>query len=145
MKKPVQRPKPKPIDNPYAPATTAGATPPITDQLELSLGKSVVLREQGMNLAAMNNKEKLEAAREVAVEIAREKGEVTSDDVRYHLNLKPSDRRDSQNWMGSIFRDRRFAYTGRRIKSKIARNHAAEIKVWCLNLEEMDAHAIQEN
>ena len=137
MKKPVQKPKPKPIDNPYAPATAVGATPPITDQLELSLGKGVVLREQGMNLAAMNNKEKLEAAREVAVEIAREKGEVTSDDVRYHLNLKPSDRRDSQNWMGSIFRDRRFAYTGRRIKSKIARNHAAEIKVWCLNMEEI--------
>ena len=137
MKKPVQRPKPKPIDNPYAPATTAGASPPITDQLELSLGKSVVLREQGMNLAAMNNKEKLDIAREVAVEIAREKGEVTSDDVRYYLNLKPSNRRDSQNWMGSIFRDRRFSYTGRRIKSKIARNHAAEIKVWCLNMEEM--------
>ena len=138
MKKPVQRPKPKPIDNPYAPATAAGATPPITDQLELSLGKGVVLREQGMNLAAMNNKEKLEAAREVAVEIAREKGEVTSDDVRYRLNLKPSDRRDSQNWMGSIFRDRRFSYTGRRIKSKIARNHAAEIKVWCLSMEGLE-------
>ena len=142
MKKPAQRPKPKAIDNPYAPTTTVGASPPITDQLELSLGKGVVLREQGMNLAAMNNKEKLDIAREVAVEIAREKGEVTSDDVRYHLNLKPSDRRDRQNWMGSIFRDRRFSYTGRRIKSKIARNHAAEIKVWCRNREEVDAHAI---
>ena len=28
MKKPVQRPKPKPIDNPYAPAVVGGAPPP---------------------------------------------------------------------------------------------------------------------
>ena len=110
----------------------------MTEQLTLDLSAGLELREMGMALAAGNNARALEIARDVAVGIAQEQGTVTSDDVRYRLNLRPSNIRDSQNWMGSIFRDRRFVWTGRRIKSRIARNHAAEIKVWALRGNPME-------
>jgi len=101
-------------------------------QLELDLGGSIELREIGMARAAQSRQEMLEIARAVAEEIAREQGTVTSDDVRYRLNLAPSNIRDSQNWMGSIFRGGAFVWTGEYINSKIRRNHAAPIKVWRL-------------
>ena len=101
-------------------------------QLELDLDGGVELREEGMARAATNQQEMLELSRDVAEEIARSNGVVTSDDVRYRLNLAPSNNLCSQNWMGSMFRDPRFTWTGDYVNSKIRRNHAAPIKVWKL-------------
>ena len=103
-------------------------------QLELDLGAAIEQRGLGMARAAAagDNRKMLALSRDVAEEIARLNGVVTSDDVRYRLNLAPSNKRDSQNWMGSIFRDSRFTWTGDYVNSKIRRNHAAPIKVWRL-------------
>ena len=101
-------------------------------QLELDLDGGVELREVGMARAAANKQEMLELSRDVAEEIARLNGVVTSDDVRYRLNLAPSNKRDSQNWMGAMFTDRRVVWTGRYVKCKIPCNHANNIKVWRL-------------
>jgi len=101
-------------------------------QLELDLDGGVELREEGMARAATNRQEMLELSRDVAEEIARSNGVVTSDDVRYHLNLAPSNKQSSQNWMGSMFRDPRFTWTGDYVNSKIRRNHARPIRVWRL-------------
>ena len=51
-------------------------------QLELDLDGGVELREEGMARAAANKQEMLELSRDVAEEIARLNGVVTSDDVR---------------------------------------------------------------
>jgi hypothetical protein len=101
-------------------------------QLELDLDGGVELREEGMAQAATNRQEMLELSRDVAEEIARSNGVVTSDDVRYRLNLAPSNNLCSQNWMGSMFRDPRFTWTGDYVNSKIRRNHARPIRVWRL-------------
>lgn len=99
-------------------------------QLAFDEERGLQLKEIGMALAAENNKMLLLISREVAEKIAKEKGKVTSDDVRLYLNLRPSAKRDSNNWMGSIFRDRRFTWTGEYVRSKLPLNHAAPIKVW---------------
>ncbi|MAH51793.1 hypothetical protein CMI37_38610 [Candidatus Pacearchaeota archaeon] len=110
------------------------------EQLELDLSAGIELRDMGMALAAGNNRMALEIARGAAEKICREKGVVTSDDVRQRLGLNPSDIRDSQNWMGSIFRVPQFIWTGERVKSRIPRNHAAEIKVWTLKDSNWDSN-----
>tara|TARA_R100000656_G_scaffold30348_1_gene26739 strand:+ start:1709 stop:2044 length:336 start_codon:yes stop_codon:yes gene_type:complete len=102
------------------------------EELYFNLPRGIEEKEIGMAIAAGNNRLALEIARDTAEKICRAKGTVTSDDVRRHLRLKPSDVRDSQNWIGSIFRTKTFVWTGDRIKSTIIRNHAAEIKVWRL-------------
>ena len=99
-------------------------------QLAFDEERGLQLKEIGMALAAENNKMLLLISREVAEKIAKEKGKVTSDDVRLYLNLRPSAKRDSNNWMGSIFRDRRFTWTGEYVRSKLPLNDAAPIKVW---------------
>ena len=103
-------------------------------QLELDLDAAIEQRDLGMARAAAagDNRKMLALSRDVAEEIARLNGVVTSDDVRYRLNLAPSNKRDSQNWMGSMFKDRRFVWTGKYVKCRIPCNHANNIKVWRL-------------
>jgi hypothetical protein len=104
----------------------------MTEQLEFNLDSGLELKKLGMALAANNNTMLLKISRNAAERIALERGVVTSDDVRVHLNLRPNAKRDSNNWMGSIFRDKRFVWTGHYINSKLPLNHAAPIKVWRL-------------
>ena len=101
-------------------------------QLELDLDAAIEQRDLGMARAAAagNNKKLLAISREVAEQIATEKGTVTCEDVRAALTLMPQHhRRDSQNWMGSMFKDRRFVWTGKYVKCRIPCNHANNIKV----------------
>lgn len=104
-------------------------------QLELDLGAAREQRDLGMARAAAagNNKALLAISREVAEEIAAKKGTVTCEDVRAALTLVPQHhRRDSQNWMGSMFKDRRFEWTGEYVTCRIPCNHANRHKVWRL-------------
>ena len=100
-------------------------------QLHIDLIQGQLLRDRGLALSAMPKAELLHLARETAYNIARIDGEVTSDDVRQALNIVPG-RANGANWIGSIFRDKRFEWTGRVISSKIPKNHAALIKIWKL-------------
>ena len=103
-------------------------------QLELDLGAAIEQRDIGMARASAvgDNKRMLALSRDVAEQIATENGTVTCEDVRAALTLVPQHTRDSQNWMGSMFKDRRFVWTGRYVKCKIPWNHANNIKVWRL-------------
>ena len=86
------------------------------------------LKDEGMARAAENNKTLLTESRDIAVEIARTKGVVTADDVAKYIfprKLGPA--------AGSLFRDRRFTFTGNRVKSTQSKNHARELKVWKLS------------
>jgi len=102
------------------------------NQLQLSLAEGKRLKDEGMTLAAMSRAELLKKARDVAYVLCEKHGTCTTDDVRYALDLRPADKANQQNWIGSIFRDSRFEATGEYVKSKIARNHAAVIQIWRL-------------
>jgi hypothetical protein len=101
------------------------------DQLEFDLGKGRRRRDEGMASAARPQVQRLELARSAAADIARERGSVTTDEVRMQLGLTPG-RSNEQNWMGSIFRDERFEWSGEVVLSKIPASHARMIKVWRL-------------
>lgn len=98
--------------------------------------KAVVLKEQGMKVAADNRVGILQQARAIALELGRRhpRNECTADAVSMELqrrslpsNLGPA--------AGSIFKDGNWYFTGQRIRSKRITNHAREIKVWRLKTE----------
>lgn len=88
--------------------------------------------ETGITLAADHNARLIIQARELAVAIAKRKGTVTADDVMLAWVNQGGGVHDFGNSFGGLFRDRRFEWTGRRIKSTRIHAHANEIKVWKL-------------
>ena len=83
------------------------------------------LKEAGMKQAAENRSELLAKARQIALEEAV-KGTVTADDL-------PDDLRESLGpATGSVFKTPDFEFTGKRVTSVRASNHARELKVWKL-------------
>ena len=104
----------------------------MTEQLQLDLKVGKKLRDEGMTLASMTNKELLQAARAVARELCYQQGFCTSDDVRRAMRLPAKTERDRQQWIGSIFKHPDFEFTGRVRMSAIKSNHARLIRVWQL-------------
>ena len=100
-------------------------------QLRFDLDQGHALRDEGMAIAALNRAEFLAETRDEAVRIARAQGYVTIDDVRRAVHVPPGTT-NSQNWIGSVFKDRRFAWTGRMKKSEIPSNHGRLIRIWSL-------------
>lgn len=94
--------------------------------------ESKMHRDLGMEIAAENNATLLVLAREIAVEIARCNGTVTADDVVFEMSKRGHGVHSLGNAAGSLFRDRRFEWTGGRTKSIRIHAHANEIKVWKL-------------
>ena len=92
--------------------------------------ESEARKKDGMDLAAINKADRLEFAREIAVGIARQNGQVTADDVGDRLQELGLD----SDWLGpaagSLFCGHQWTFTGTRVKSKRKRNHARELKVW---------------
>ncbi len=84
--------------------------------------ESVRQRDAGITLAAENNASLVVRAREMAVSIAREQGTVTADDLMRRWVSQGGGIHDFGNSMGAVFRDKRFEFTGRLVKS--ARVHA---------------------
>lgn len=83
------------------------------------------LKEQGQQ--SLERHPWLHRARNEAVWICRERGTVTSDDVHVVMEDPPH-----VNCVGAIFKDRRFTWTGQRIKSTRREAHARDIRVWRL-------------
>ncbi len=88
-------------------------------------------KERGMAVAADHASTLLAKAREIAVEIARKKGEVTSDDVSIELGRR--------GWpdclgpaAGSIFKTKDWAFTGKFVNSTRITNHSRLLRVWKL-------------
>jgi hypothetical protein len=101
-------------------------------QLEFNLPEGKLKKEEGMALAATGREGLLGSAREMAMLLCEKHGTCTTDDVRYALDLRPADKANQQNWIGSIFKDSRFEGTNEYVKSRIPRNHAAVIQIWRL-------------
>ena len=101
------------------------------DQLIFNLRSGRSLRDAGMDRAANRRQDLLAEWREEAVLICETVGVCTTDDLRRHFGAKAMGI-NKQNWMGSIFRDSRFEWTGRMQPSRIPGNHARMIKVWQL-------------
>jgi hypothetical protein len=90
-------------------------------------------RIAGMAQAADNKAGLLRYARKLAVEIAKEKGVVSADDVQEALAAKNISVHALGNAAGSLFVDRKvWEWTGQFIKSKRAHSHSNLIRTWRL-------------
>lgn len=91
--------------------------------------RSDELKEKGMKRAVEFHGGPLILARQFAFKHAFEKGEVTADDVSEFMEgigetIGP--------WMGSVFRSKKFVWTGRFTKSRRVSNHSRLLRVWKL-------------
>ena len=89
-------------------------------------------KERGMSQAATNKASLLEYARGLARAIAREKGEITADDVQRELESRGISVRALGNAAGSLFRGKEWIATGRYVKSERIHAHANRLTVWRL-------------
>ena len=83
-------------------------------------------RDAGMQLAADARAELLEQAREVARQVAREKGTVTCDDVRREFDPPLG------NAWGSLFKTDEWEFAGEWRRSEIVSNHRRAMCDWRL-------------
>lgn len=86
---------------------------------------------RGMQLAAESRTDVLRIAQWCARQLARENGEVTSDDVAMEMSKMNTDYDLLQNAAGSVFRGD-FEWTGKVIKSIRVSTHGRVIRVWRL-------------
>lgn len=92
------------------------------------------LRDKGMTLAANNNRELLELAREVAITIAEHDPDGECDANRVGVVLTELyGVEEFGNWMGSVFKQKWWEFTGRRVQAKRKSRHGNEIRIWRLN------------
>lgn len=116
-------------------------------QLDLGLGQPPRTRrprrktastQEAMECLAKAQGSLIERAREEAVCIARQVGEVHSRAVRERLEqlglVDPSSR---DHWLGAVFRDERFRWSGRYYSYSDRRKnvHERTIKIWVLKGE----------
>ncbi len=103
---------------------------PASSQLEFNLDAALADRDEGIARVASNSASWVEIARAEARSIARERGEVTADDVRrvlYPQGLRP---RHYNAW-GAVFQVG-FVFTGRYHTSEVRRGHGNQQRVWRL-------------
>lgn len=84
-----------------------------------------VLRDAGMSIAASNCNDWLQQARQIALMLAAKHGEVTIDQVK-----KIAGEPDRPNAAGSVFKDKRFRFTGRYTQTTRLSGHARDVKIW---------------
>lgn len=82
------------------------------------------LKLWGMESSAAPHQQELDMARDAAIKIAAEKGEVTIDDVREYLP-----KLEYGNWAGSVFKGPEWVCVGF-IPSRHKNSHARIIRVW---------------
>ncbi len=90
------------------------------------------LRDRGIELAASQRPGLVTLAREIAVLIAAKTGTVNADQVVAEMVRRGYGVHALGNAAGAIFRDRRFEFTGDRVKSERMHSHGNEMKVWRL-------------
>ena|ERR1700733_1849895 len=100
--------------------------------LGLDLKEGIRLKNEGHERAVTPRQEAVRDARDVAVGVAREKGDVTFDDVyekMIRLGLNPKALGPAA---GALFRTHEFVFTGEWRKSPRTTNHARMNRVWRL-------------
>ena len=102
-------------------------------QLEFDLPEARRRAEAGIQSVSSRNVDWVETARQVAREIAAEKGTVTADDVRrmlYPLGRRPK----HYNAWGAVFRRGcGLRWTGRYRTSQVVAGHGNQQRVWELD------------
>ena len=106
----------------------------MSNELQYDLLGGLAAKDRGMALAALPRKDQLCICRDTAERLCRMQGTCTSDDVRRLLRIVPIGT-NQQNWLGSLFKDKRFEPTGEMVKSTIKRNHGRLLTVWRLKNE----------
>ena len=86
----------------------------------------------GMAAAANKRETALALAKTLAVEIAIEKGTCTADDVQAALIAKGYDSSDLGAAAGSLFKGKRWEWTGEWVPSQRVSNHKRMLRVWRL-------------
>ena len=101
-----------------------------TDREELA-------RERGMARSAERHASILEQAREAALHVAQNRARAgqpahcTIEDVRQRLDDQGVEF-TAGNWMGSVFRGRRWVFTGQWAKASHEGSHSRMVRVWRL-------------
>ncbi len=88
-------------------------------------------KDQGIKQVADNNKHFVKVAKNLALALCKKNGTVTCDDVRKICHLEPL----HYNAWGSVFRDKRFEFTGRMQPSTNVKGHGNLQRVWRLRSE----------
>lgn len=96
------------------------------------LPAGIAAKDKGIEIAASQRASLVIEARNLAVEIAKRKGTVNADDIVEAMCERGYGPHVLGPATGSIFRDRRFKFTGQRIKSKRPWANANELRVWSL-------------
>tara|TARA_R100000664_G_C2748680_1_gene136096 strand:- start:1642 stop:1968 length:327 start_codon:yes stop_codon:yes gene_type:complete len=106
----------------------------MTNILDLELART--RKNAGMKTATMNKEHLLLIARDCAVWVARnlnpDTKTATTDYVAYRMQYLGYKYSDLGNAAGSIFKGKKWKFTGERIQSRRPAAHAREIKVWRL-------------
>ena len=88
------------------------------------------LKEAGIAAAAEGREYLLEIARDRARLVARERGEVTMDDVVAALVADGFDPAQLGNAAGAVFKGREWVFTGRFVRSARVASHSNLLRVW---------------
>lgn len=103
-----------------------------TEQSSFNFTESIEARDAGMKVAADNRTSLLDHARKIAVEIAKDKGVVTADDVQRRLERQGIDVHALGNAAGSLFRGKHWRWTGELRQSARVHAHGNLLRVWTL-------------
>lgn len=98
-------------------------------QQEFNLTEGQQRRDDGIAIAESNHPSGIEIAKQVAKELAEQRGEITADDVQAEMHFRGI---NLCNAAGGIFRGKQWEWTGRVVKSARISNHARILRVWKL-------------
>jgi hypothetical protein len=88
-------------------------------------------RDIGMELAAAHGQPLLELARILAARHAKNNGTVTIENVRRELGWRVPGW-EPGNWMGSVFKEKRWEPTGRWVQTEHKGGHRRAVREWRL-------------
>lgn len=101
------------------------------DSVTFSAPAAEVAKQEGMTAAAVSRVELLQAAQEIAVQLAQQHGEVTADDVQAVLIQWGHHPSELGNAAGSIFKGKHWVFV-RFCESTRVSNHKRVIRAWRL-------------
>lgn len=91
------------------------------------------LKAMGMESCARHYRDQLLKAQRIAVDLAREKGPITSDDVRDEASRRGLVLSFDKNWSGSVFRGKEWVKVGY-VQSRHSGGHGRVIAKWALQV-----------
>lgn len=97
-------------------------------QLQFDLAAAKEAANRGIEAVSLSNKEFINKARRIAVDLGVSQGVVTADDLRKACEKKGIEPKSSNAW-GAVFRDGNWTPDGF-IRSKQVQGHGNLIRVW---------------